>query len=126
MNNPKSIKGLMHVALYVEKLEQCVEFYTKIIGMQIIWQPDPDNVYLTSGSDNLALHRRQHSIQKDHQQLDHIGFALETPQMVDEWFKFLQEKNITIIHPPKDHRDGARSLYIKDPEEITVQLIYFP
>ena len=31
------------------------------MGMQVEWRPDPDNVYLTSGNDNLALHRVEKS-----------------------------------------------------------------
>ena len=28
-----------------------------LLGFAVEWEPDPDNVYLTSGCDNLALHR---------------------------------------------------------------------
>ena len=32
-------------------------FYVDVLGFRVEWEPDPDNVYLTSGVDNLALHR---------------------------------------------------------------------
>ena len=32
-------------------------FYVDVLGFAVEWEPDPDNVYLTSGRDNLALHR---------------------------------------------------------------------
>lgn len=51
--------GLRHIALFVDELELCVEFYTQLIGMSVEWQPDADNVYLSGGCDNLALHRLQ-------------------------------------------------------------------
>ena len=56
-NHPPAHAGLRHVALYVEDLEKCVTFYTEVFGMDVEWQPDADNVFLTSGNDNLALHR---------------------------------------------------------------------
>ena len=31
-------------------------FYQDIIGMKVVWEPDADNLYLSLGCDNLALH----------------------------------------------------------------------
>ena len=49
--------GIRHVALFIKELETAVDFYTRVMGMQIEWQPDPDNVYLTNQGDVFALHR---------------------------------------------------------------------
>lgn len=119
--------GLRHIALNVFDVHACTHFYTTIFDMQIEWQPDPDNIYLTSGNDNLALHRvaiceRERKTQR----LDHIGFFVATPEDVDTWFAFLTEKQVTILAPPKTHRDGARSLYCADPEGNVVQVIFHP
>ena len=119
--------GMRHVALNVFDIEACTHFYHDIFGMEIEWQPDADNVYLTSGNDNLALHRvEQCERKRATQRLDHIGFFVATPEMVDEWFLLLAEKKVTIIAEPKTHRDGARSLYCADPEGTVVQVIYHP
>src|SRR5215813_13688197 len=50
-------QGLRHVALNVTDVAVSVEFYTSLFGMQAVWQPDPENAYLSSGCDNLALHK---------------------------------------------------------------------
>lgn len=95
--------------------------------MQIEWQPDPDNIYLTSGNDNLALHRVpniEHT--RASQRLDHIGFLVAAPEDIDAWFIFLKKNQIKIIAEPKTHRDGARSLYCADPEGNVVQVIFHP
>ena len=116
--------GLRHVALNVFDIEACTTFYTKIFQMTVDWQPDPDNVYLTSGNDNLAIHRvPKVERQRETQRLDHIGFFVETHEAVDRWFAFLQENKVKIIAPPKTHRDGARSLYCADPEGTVIQVI---
>lgn len=122
---PLKTLGLRHVALNVFDVEACVHFYKNIFNMAIEWQPDPDNVYLTSGNDNLAIHRVD-QCERGHlsQRLDHIGFFVKTPEEVDDWFLFLKENNVKIIKEPKTHRDGARSLYCADPEGTVVQVIF--
>lgn len=119
--------GLRHIALNVFDVEACVHFYTAIFNMQIEWQPDADTVYLTSGNDNLALHRVAYcERERETQRLAHMGFFVATPEEVDVWFVFLMEKKVKIIASPKTHRDGARSLYCADPEGNVVQVIFHP
>lgn len=122
---PANTLGMHHVALFVAELEECVHFYTELLGMQIEWQPDADNVYLTSGNDNLALHRWQGDMPAA-QRLDHIGFILRTMDEVDQWHEFLVENGVIVKKAPKTHRDGARSFYCLDPAGTLVQMIYHP
>src|SRR6266550_3274072 len=49
--------GLRHLALNARDLEAMKRFYVDVLGFEVEWEPDPDNVYLSSGTDNLALHR---------------------------------------------------------------------
>lgn len=130
-NRPPAHAGLRHVALFVQDLEACTRFYQDLLGMEIEWQPDADNVFLCSGIDNLALHRAaagslpDRAADKD-TRLDHIGFILNHIEDVDAWHGFLQAQNVPITKAPKTHRDGARSFYCVDPAGNSVQLIYHP
>lgn len=126
MNRPAAHAGMRHIALFVEQFAECEHFYVDLLGMQVEWRPDEDNVYLTSGNDNLALHRAKGEASGQFQKLDHIGFIIPTPELVDEWFEFLQANNVKIRNKPKTHRDGARSFYCYDPDGIVVQMIYHP
>src|SRR5215467_11482144 len=49
--------GLRHLALNVRDMAAMKRFYVDLLGFAVEWEPDPDNVYLSSGIDNLALHR---------------------------------------------------------------------
>lgn len=126
MVHPAPTAGVRHIALYVRDLDAAEAFYVDLMGMKVEWRPDPDNVYLTSGSDNLALHRTDKEFDHARQLLDHIGFILRAPEHVDDWFDFLSERGIAMKTEPRTHRDGARSFYCAGPEQVTVQMIYHP
>lgn len=127
MTTPPTTLGLRHIALQVVNFEKTVDFYAKFLGLVIEWQPDADNVYLTSGTDNIALHRSTEPHAKRKQQhLDHLGFLLKTPEDVDVWHAYCLANQVAITVPLKTHRDGARSFYITDPDGNIIQMIYHP
>lgn len=126
-SRPPATAGLRHVALHARNFEQLERFYVELLGMQVEWRPDPDNVYLTSGCDNLALHRAPADFSRPEcQSLDHIGFILAAPEHVDAWHQFLSDQGVPLQSAPRTHRDGARSFYCRDPDGNSVQLIYHP
>lgn len=122
---PPPTAGLRHVALSVTDLEACEQFYVELVGMSVEWRPDRDNVYLTGGSDNLALHRTGRA-PAGPQRLDHIGFILRRADDVDQWYAYLDSHRVVMKTAPRTHRDGARSFYCEDPAGNVVQFIYHP
>jgi catechol-2,3-dioxygenase len=125
------ILGLRHLALKVTDLKRSQHFYEQLFGMRVVWQPDAENVYLSSGSDNLALHQIPVSglmgYQNQHGQfLDHFGVVMETQEAVDRLFTTAQESGVKIVHRPKQHRDGSYSFYVADPDGNVVQVLYEP
>lgn len=126
LDHPGKTNGLRHVAIFASDLESAEYFYSKLLGMDVEWRPDSDNVYLTNGNDNLALHRRKKPVDVNESALDHIGFFINEKEKIDHWFQFLTECRVKILTKPRDHRDGARSFYCLDPCGIRVQLIYHP
>ena len=125
MVKPNPTTGMRHVALFVREYKATEDFYVELLGMKVEWRPDEFTVYLTSGNDNLALHKTE-KIFEDGQHLDHVGFFLNDINDVDEWFSFLQGHNINMKTKPKTHRDGARSFYCLDPDGNSVQMIFHP
>ncbi len=115
--------SLRHVALFCGDLEAMERFYVDVLGYAVEWRPDPDNVYLTRGADNLALHS---GAPKPGGPLDHIGFVVPQPNDVDAWAEHVAGAGFAPEQPPRTHRDGARSFYMRDPGDNLVQIIYHP
>lgn len=125
MIKPNPTTGMRHVALFVKNYEATEQFYVELLGMSVEWRPDDNAVYLTSGNDNLALHRVTTDFSES-QHLDHIGFFLNEMDDVDQWFGFLRGHDIKMKTEPRTHRDGARSFYCLDPDGNAVQMIFHP
>ena len=121
---PPATSGLRPVALFVKDLKETADFYVNLLGMTVEWRPDDDNVYLTSGNVNVALHRTDEAPGAG--ALDHIGFFLDRPDDVDAWFAFLTGHGVQTFTEPRTHRDGARSFYCADPSGNRVQMIFHP
>lgn len=118
-------RGLRHLALRVADVDRACEFYRRVFGMKVVWQPDPDNAYLSSGCDNLALHRGTVGSPEE-QALDHLGFIVGTIADAEAGYRWALENQIEIVHPLKRHRDGSVSFYIRDPDANVAQVLYEP
>jgi catechol 2,3-dioxygenase-like lactoylglutathione lyase family enzyme len=121
--------GLRHLALNARDLDAMKHFYVDLLGFVIEWEPDEDNVYLTSGADNLALHRAARDRREGSDAsspLDHLGLIVRTADDVDRWAEFLESRGVALAARPRTHRDGARSFYVRDPDGNGVQIIHHP
>ena len=126
--------GLRHLALNARDLPAMRRFYVDVLGFDVEWEPDADNVYLSSGIDNLALHRPAEASRSDvadvsrasDSALDHLGLIVRSADDVDRWAAFLESHGVVIDARPRTHRDGARSCYFRDPDGNHVQIIHHP
>ena len=99
--------------------------------MKIVWEPDSQNCYLSSGTDNLALHEapapgNPEPAQPLWSSLDHFGFIAGSPQGVDAWAEWAKQNGVRVLAAPKRHRDGSYSCYLADPDGNSIQILYDP
>lgn len=110
-------------------------FYEQLLGMKVVWEPDPENAYFSSGVDNLALHQISKGELASYdssrtQLLDHMGVILDSPQAVDQMYReivpTIESLGGRITKEPKQHRDGSYSFYLSDPDGNVIQALYEP
>jgi catechol 2,3-dioxygenase-like lactoylglutathione lyase family enzyme len=116
-------RGLRHLALNVKDVARAADFYQRVFGMTIVWQPDEDNAYLSSGCDNLALHRGSVG-DRSAQSLDHLGFIVPTIEELEAGYGWAHENQLDIARPLRRHRDGSVSYYVRDPDGNIIQILY--
>lgn len=125
MTRPPATLGIRHVALFVSDVKRAEAFYCGVLGYEVEWRPDADNLYLTQGGqDNLALHKA--TTPAGDTRLDHFGIVLRRAEDVDAWHAHLKAHGAAIVKEPKTHRDGARSFYTQDPDGNVLQFIHHP
>ncbi len=126
MDRPTPFSGIRHIALVVQKYEECEAFYTGIMGMSILRRANDNLVYLTNGCDNLSLGRAQSQRVCSPISVDHFGFIVRTKDELHQWYEYMLDKGVPVLDEPHDHSDGARSFHCKDPEGHVIQPLYHP
>ncbi len=104
------LQGLRHLALRVRDIRKSKDFYLRIFGLKVVWEPDPQNCYLSSGIDNLALHEAPAEGPAGHAStptspLDHFGFIAGSPQVVNALSEWAEQNVVPLVNQPKHHRD---------------------
>ncbi len=131
MKHKGKTRGLRHLALRVRDVKVSQAFYERHFEMKVVWQPDSDNVYLSTGEDNLALHQvptqeLEKFASSPNHPLDHLGFLMESADKVNALYQEVDAQGVTIVHLPKQHRDGSFSFYMADPDQNTIQVLFEP
>jgi predicted enzyme related to lactoylglutathione lyase len=51
---------------------------------------------------------------------------MDSPDSVNALFQEVSAQGVTIVQPPKQHRDGSFSFYLADPDSNTIQILFEP
>lgn len=124
-NKKPKMRGLRHIALRVNNLQECIDFYTNIIGMTLEHETN-EYAYLTSGDDNISLHQDRTVSFVETQRLEHFGFAVSSPEDVDAWYQHLKQLHAKLLDEPKTFGVGTRAFSVLDPSGNEVEFTYHP
>ncbi len=126
-------KGINHPALFGKKLDETIQFYTEILGMQLVLrqpnleEPRLTHLFFSAGNgafiaffipnegSGLKLHKGSEGIGS----MQHLALNLDGP--IEEAMETLKQNKIEIKGPID--RGYERSLYFHDPNGIKLELM---
>ena len=123
---PKPFNGLRHLAIVVPNYEECITFYSEVMGMEILRRASDNLTYLGCGNDVLSLGRMLKEDTGPGGYVDHFGFIVDSKEDLQDWYDFLKAKGVPLLDEPHDHSDGARSFHCTDPAGNVIQPLYHP
>lgn len=122
------ILGVAEAVLYVEDLVQARQFYTEVLSLPVT-ADFGDACFLQTGSDSTLILfeidklERRESVIPAHgaRGRGHVALAIP-PEEMDAWRQRLLARGIEIEHE-QDWPSGTHSLYFRDPDENSLELI---
>jgi catechol 2,3-dioxygenase-like lactoylglutathione lyase family enzyme len=123
-----TINGIAEVALYVSDLEVATRFYTEVLGLPLtaafgearFLQTGPNStiiLFTVAGIENRTSVIPAHGAAGD----QHVALAVPADEM-DAWRQRLQEHGVEIEHE-QDWSQGTHSIYFRDPDNNSLELI---
>jgi catechol 2,3-dioxygenase-like lactoylglutathione lyase family enzyme len=115
--------GLNHITLRVNDIDRAEAFYGALLGFKLEKKMGRSMAVYRIGTDSIVLVEAETSYdqQSKDYRVDHFGFTVPSPEIVDEVAAFMKEKEVTIISGPANRKNG-RFLFISDPDGNMIEI----
>jgi catechol 2,3-dioxygenase-like lactoylglutathione lyase family enzyme len=122
------ITGVAEATLYVDDLDRATEFYTSVLGLLLTDSSDRAR-FLQTGRDSTlilfnaeAIRQRTSPIPKHGSVGEgHVAFSVPVNEL-DDWRERLERLGVEIEHE-QTWSLGSRSIYFRDPDNNSLELI---
>lgn len=127
------IKGICHFGLSVADLDESVEFYSEVLGLEMTERRQKDAFFRIGDADVFALIQYPGGAARFDAEMrpknfgkafTHFGLTAESAEAVFKFQDYLKEQEVRIVKEAYERWDGA-SLYFLDPNGYTLEFIYF-
>ncbi len=119
------LEHLDHLVLTVANIDATIDFYTEVLGMEVV--TFQGRKALAFGIQRLNLHQRGHEFDPKaaHPTPGSADLCFLTTTSLENVMEYLREQKIHIEEGPVD-RDGAigklRSIYLRDPDRNLIEI----
>ncbi|RLI23149.1 hypothetical protein DRO57_09095 [Candidatus Bathyarchaeota archaeon] len=111
------VRRIWDITLTVRDLKRAVEFYEKVLGLQKKYEYG-DYAGFDCGGVEVGL-KTWGGLEKPRRGEPYLNFLVDD---IEEAYKALKEKGVSILEGPKDTRWGGRIVVFLDPDGNTLQL----
>ena len=120
-----TLERLDHLVLTVGSIDAAVDFYTEVLGMDLVLLEGRKN--LTFGVQTIKLHQRGHELSPHaaHATPGSADLCFVTPTPLEEVVEYLSALKIHVELGPVPRASGVgklRSVYIRDPDRNLIEI----
>ena len=120
-----TLERLDHLVLTVGSIDAAVDFYTEVLGMDLVLLEGRKN--LTFGVQTIKLHQRGHELSPHaaHATPGSADLCFVTPTPLEEVIEYLAALKIHVELGPVQRTSGVgklRSVYIRDPDRNLIEI----
>jgi len=115
--------GLNHITLRVNDIDRAEAFYGGLLGFTLEKKMGRSMAVYRIGTDSIVLVEAETSYdqQSKDYRVDHFGFTVPSPEIVDEVAAVMREEEVTILSGPANRKNG-RFLFISDPDGNMIEI----
>ena len=133
-SRPLIVKMIDHITIVAKDMDKSVEFYVGVLGMRQVRRPDFGFPGRWFQAGQTQIHLNQESAEagsagvplsggSEISRAFHYAFSVDD---CDTVAAHLQQQGIKIVGGPRTRPDGARQLYLRDPDNHLVELFSVP
>ena len=119
-------RRIIETSLYVKDLDRAGKFYTEVLGLEVVTKKERRHLFLKAGKSMLLLFQPETtSSEQDtpHGAKGEIHFALEIERGdLERWKQTLLEQQVP-IESEVTWPNSAKSIYFRDPDRNSVELV---
>jgi catechol 2,3-dioxygenase-like lactoylglutathione lyase family enzyme len=122
---PFALDRLDHLVLTVANIDAAIDFYTEVLGMEMVVIEGRKN--LTFGVQTIKLHQRGHELSPHamHPMPGSADLCFVTTTPLEEVIEYLNTLRVHIELGPVERASGLgklRSVYIRDPDRNLIEI----
>ena len=124
-----AINKVVEIGIYSENLERAERFYSVILGLKLVNKKQGRHVFLSAGRNMLLIFNPKETVRGGKgipphaaNGPSHFAFEIEREDY-GQWKNALQDHGIAIESEVEWEEYGSKSIYFRDPDNHSVELI---